>query len=194
MGHWSLYWPSALHFVHHTSDLVSLPFLRSCNSRVRLVSWLYICCTPAWVSPISKASSFIAISNALAWVAILCCVKGNLICSSSVAMNHSLCCSGGILKLTWPINTLNHWSNSHTNSIVVCLVSFSSVIQCDSNFEFLNYDTNAFLISSNEAVELVTEYFIYQVSTLSRSNMMSCTLFTSSLVICLVVHNASTIN
>lgn len=68
----------------------------------------------------------------------------------------------------------------------------SSVIQCDSDFGFLNYVTNACLISLIIAFRLLSEYFIYHVSTISHNDVMSCAFFKSSLLISIVVHTAST--
>lgn len=150
-----------------------------------MASLLCICCTPVWVSPTREGSIFIAISNASACIAILCCVNGNLICGIIVAKNHSLCCYGGISKLTWPINILNRWFSSHTDSIDACLISFSSIIHYDSDFGFLNSTTKALLISLNVAFNLLMDYFIYHFNALS---------LTSSSLIYLSIHTALAMN
>jgi len=68
------------------------------------------------------------------------------------------------------------------------------VIHCNSDVGFLNYGTKAFLITSNVAFNLLTEYFIYHVSALYLSNVMSRAFFTSSLLIYLATHTTSTTN
>lgn len=99
-----------------------------------------------------------------------------------------------MLKLTCLINTLNRWSNSHTYSVADCLISFNTMMHCDSDLDFLNFHTNAFLISSIEAVELDTKYFVYHASALSHSVMTRRAFFTSSSVIYLTFYTASATN
>lgn len=90
-------------------------------------------------------------------------------------------------KLTWINNTLNLWSNSHTDSVGFCSISFNLVIQFDSDFRFSNSLINATLISANVLIWLL-EYFIYHVNSLSHNVIKSYAFFLFSSLICVVVH------
>jgi hypothetical protein len=100
-------------------------------------------------SPIGDDSRFMEISNSSTYEEIFCCIKGTLICGNRVVRNHSLFFSFGILKVNLPIRVLNLWLNFQTSLATFFLISFSSVIHCDSKLGFLNCAISAFLISFN---------------------------------------------
>ena len=107
-------------------------------------------------------------------------------------MNHSRCCCAGNSKFTCPSNVLNLWSKSHIDSCGSCLISFSSVMHCDSDLGFLNCFFNSSLISFIVfGCCALDENFINHVRDLSLNVVVNCSLLISSLYTCLIFHTAS---
>jgi len=116
---------------------------------------------------------------------------------SSAAINHSLCCFGGIQKGNWSTRVLNHWPKSHTDSVAFWLISFNSVIHCDSILGFLNSTTIACLICANVLVYLVGAvlwYFIHHIRARSLNVVVNYTILKPSSCTSLAIHMASHIN
>ena len=111
---------------------------------------------------------------------------------NSATTNHSWCCCGGNSKFTCLGNVLNLWSKSHTDSCCIYLISFNSVIHCDSNLSFLNSFFSSSLISWIVlGYCALVENFINQVRALSLKVVVNCTLLISSFYTCLIFHTAS---
>ena len=107
-------------------------------------------------------------------------------------MNHSLFYSSGIWKVNQLVKVLNLWSNSQTGLANIFLISFSSVIHCDSDLGFLNSVINAFLIwFSGLGCECPWTSFMYQLSARSLRVVLNWVLLTASLVTFLIFHTAS---
>ena len=166
-------------------SLLSFPlsFFISLTCRDKLVSWLKIWLIPELDSPIGVDSSFMAISSASAYEEIFCYIWGTLMCGKREIMNHSLLFSSWIWKLKWPIKVLNLWSNSHTGSTILCLISFISVMHYDSNLGFLNSTISEVLMVFNGLGVSPWTNFMYHLSAWSLRVVLNWAHLTSSSVI-----------
>ena len=138
VGKFYLWCPFFLHLVHHSSSWNSFPLLMFWSYTPRFSNCDWICIIPEIVFPIGEDFNFISISRAYVCDIILCYIKKVQICGIKEAINHSLCCTFEIWKLTLAINVLNLWAKSQKDSIGSFLISFISVIHCDSSFILLN--------------------------------------------------------
>ena len=158
-------------------------------------NWDCNCTIPVVLScPAGVASSLMEISNAFDCVVTLCRVRGILIWGKSPAINHSRCCASGIWHVMRFINTLNRWSKSHADFSGICLISFISVIHCDSDFGFWNSLSNAYLISTSDLScpgGVVALNFMYHVKALSLNVVSSCAILAWSVGVCFTAHTAS---
>jgi hypothetical protein len=112
-------------------------------------------------------------------------------------MNDSLCCGSSISNVNLPITSLNLWLNSHTDLIYTCLISLSSVMYCNSEFDLLNYFKKACVISNNVFVwpsGVVFSSFMYHTSVRPLKFVSSCAIFTPSSWTFFVVHMVSHTN
>ena len=146
-GHCCFECPSVWDLVHHISSRTSFPFFKLCSSKVMLTNCYWSWSIPNADLNIDEASNLIAISRASLYKVTFCCTSGNWIRGNNATINHSECCCAGNTKLTYPSSVLNRWSKYHTNSCGIYLISFSSVMDCDYDFGFLNSFFNSSLIS-----------------------------------------------
>ena len=135
--------------MHQSSLRCSFPFLISYNWSIKFSNCVWIWLIPTAFSPMGEASNFMVISQASLCVTIFYYINGSLIWDISDVMNHSLCWMSLISKLTLSISVLNLWSKSQTVSFGYCLIYFSSVMYCASDFGFLNSSISPLLTFAN---------------------------------------------
>ena len=179
IGKLSLWCPSVLHLVHHSSSWTSFPLLMYWSFIVRLANCDWICIIPVEVSLIGEDSNFISIYRDSICNTIFCCINGVQICGNKVTINHYLCCTSNIWNLTLDINVLNLWSKSQTYSIGNYLISLILVMHYDSNFGFMKSSIKTTWMSLSVLGTNPTgtmENFIYQSSAQPRRAVIICDL------------------
>jgi hypothetical protein len=155
-----------LHLVRRTCSCFSFPFVSYSSWIVNAANFIWTCAIPP-PSPTEDDSNFIVISRALSYNTTFSWIKGLWISGRSLAINHSWCCWSRIWKVILPIKSLNLWSKYQMDSVYTCLISFSYVMYCDSEFGFLNSFNIYCLISANVLacpIGMVLCIFIYHNS------------------------------
>jgi len=100
----------------------------------------------------------------------------------------------GIWNANRSFNILNICSYSHSNSFTICLISFNSVMHCDSDLSFWNFFNRACLTSANVLVcyaGVIVWYFIYHNNAQFLNVVFNYAIFTSSSWIFFTVHIVS---
>jgi len=169
--------------VHHTFSCFSFPLAISYNYIINAANCDWTWAIHVLISLMGDASSYVEIFSASAWVTILYYVKGKCMCDNNPAINNSLCCTSGIWNDNRSFSTLNIWSKSQTNSFIIFLISFISVMHYDSDLGFWNSFNSNWFTSTHVLVCLacvVFWYFMYHNSTHSMKVVSNYAVFTSS--------------
>ena len=154
--------------MHHTSSRTSSMGTFSC-SRLCISKHIFCICISIYWTPypwsyIQVSCNLIAISNASAWVEILCCDSIVLRCGIKDATNHAWCCASVSVMLASWIILFSISSRSQGVSLGSITISLNLMIDCISNFCWLNSFFSASQISAILALGWLLECLIYQIN------------------------------
>jgi len=107
---------------------------------------------------------------------------------------HSRCWTSWIWNCSLSKKILNHWSQSHMDSLAIFLISLNSFMHCDSDLGFLNSFSRSLFISVKDLIypiSVVSFYFMYHVLALYMNVVSSCSILDASSVILFTNHICS---
>lgn len=167
------------------SDRGAFSCFKLCISKHSFCSCTWIYWTPNPGSCIEVSCNLVTISNVSALVEIFCYDSTIRRCGAKDATNHKWCCPSITVMLASRIVLFSLWSKSQGVSPGSITIYLNLMIDCISDFDWLNSLFNASSISAIPAFGWSLEGFIYQVSAWSCSALIKVAfLILSSVTLC----------